>query len=235
MLRHCHLLGEPTNINSDHLVISTLTTFQYRLQKIVSIDGELLGFEVLLDFVAAQRELDNGMLQYTQAINDGRALDNLLNCLLTKKSKINAVKLFINVERMNLCNKMLLRKIVAAARHLYVNYDIELVVEITERNQCGYCADILHGLVFLKKNKVTLAADDYDIYGKDFRIKEINVGLYDYIKVVMPTTPAEATVLNAFVSGRTEKVILEMVEDHQLIRSFQLSPKLYAYQGFAYC
>lgn len=234
MLRNCRLLNESPTYNSDKIIISTLNQFYYRLQKIVSLQGENIGVEVLLDFQRAQNEMSDGLLQYTQAINDGRSLDFLLNILLTKEPKSFAKRIFINVERMNLCNKVLLRKIAAAARRLYVDYDLELVVEITERNPCGYCADILHGLVFLKNNKISLAADDFDVYGGDFRSKEVGIGLYDYIKVCMPTSIEQAKMLNEFIRLRKEKVIIEMVERHEEIINLGVSNRAFGYQGFAY-
>lgn len=234
MLRNCRLLNDSFSIESDKIIISTLTEFNYRLQKIVSLQGDILGFEVLLDFQRAQNEINDGLAQYTSAINDGRSLDFLLNILLTKKPNYFSKRIFINVERMNLCNKTLLRKVAAAARKLCVDYDVELVVEITERNPCGDCADILHGLVFLKRNKVSLAADDFDIYGDDFREKEVDSGIYDYIKVDMPKSISQARKLNEFICNRRERVIVEMVERHEEIFNLGVSNRAFGYQGFAY-
>lgn len=234
MLRHCQLLNGTSSFHSDEILISTLDKFYYRMQRIVSLQGDTIGVEVLLDFQRAQGEIGNGIIEYTRAINDGRSLDFLLNALLKKTLAYSQKKIFINVERMNLCNKVLLRKIATTSRKLYVENDTELVVEITERNPCGYCADILHGLVFLKKNKVYLAVDDFDLYHGDFRNKEVDIGLYDYIKVNIPESIEQARKLNEFVSSRKEKIIIEMVDEHNKIRKLGISNNVFGYQGFAY-
>lgn len=234
MLVKCHLLNEQPTSLSDDLIISTVSEFFFKMQKIVTFGGDVIGYEILLDFQKAQQEMKDGVLVYTQAINDGRSLDYLLNIMLTKKPTVSGKKMFINVERMNLCNKMLLRKIVATARHLQTKYDIDLVVEITERNPCGYCVNVMHGLLYLKKSHVSLAADDFDIYRGDFREKEIDTGLYDFIKVDMPKSQLEAVRLNEFIHKRNENIIVEMVENHEKIMFFGVSGRVYGYQGFAY-
>lgn len=234
MHKYCNLLSA-TFDNFEEISVSTINNFFYKLQKIVSYEREVIGYEVLLDFVKAKRLHPDSIEMYTQAISDGSSLNFLLSSLLaTKTSQLPAgSKLFINVERVNLCNKFILRKIVAASRMLRTMFEVDLVVEITERNSCGYCNSILQGMLFLKKNKIFLAVDDFDIYGDDFRKKEIDTGIYSYIKVVMPRSPAEAAVFNSFILTRSESVILEMVEDHDMISAFELK-KIYGYQGFAY-
>lgn len=232
-MKNCHLFNSLSSTFSDDLIISTSTFFHYRLQKIVARDESVLGYEVLLDFSKADCDLDNPSHQYYKAINDGRALDYLLNSLLTKPLIFFSKKIFINVERINLCNKFLMRKLVAASKALFINNDVELVVEITERNQCGSCNDIIQGLAFLKRNTVSLAADDFDVYNGDFRDKEVLMGLYNYVKVIMPTSPLEASTLNSFITSRKEEVIIEMVEDVNLLNTLKIK-SVYGYQGYAY-
>jgi c-di-GMP-related signal transduction protein len=232
-MKTCHLFDSLSATFSDDQIISTSSHFHYRLQKVVASDERVLGYEVLLDFTKGDCDIDNHTHQYYRAINDGRALDYLLNRLLTKPLIFFSKKIFINVERMNLCNKFLMRKLVAASNELFLRNDVELVVEITERNQCGSCNDITQGLVFLKKNAVLLAADDFDVYNGDFRDKEVNMGFYSYIKVIMPTSPREVSMLNTFIKSRKEEVIIEMVEDAGLLKSLKIEP-VYGYQGYAY-
>lgn len=236
MLRQCRLLnldGNPFNLDERDLILTSETVFFYKFQKIVSYHQNVIGYEILLDFAKAQSLMSDGLIQYTKAINDGSALDYLLSMLMKGNLSVFSTKLFINVERMNLCNKILLRKINLAAKKLLKTNHVELVVEITERNPCGYCVDIMHGLVYLKRCNISLAVDDYDIYGDDFRKKEVNIGLYDFIKVIMPKSSNQAQIFNKFVSNRGENVILEMVEEHDQLKQWQLSVA-YGYQGFAY-
>lgn len=187
----------------------------------------------MLDFSKAQKLMPNGLAEYTKAINDGSALNHILSMLINGNLNILSTKLFINVERMNLCNKVLLRKLNLAAKKFLKTNQVELVLELTERNPCGYCVDIMHGLVYLKRNYILLAIDDFNIYGDDLRRKEVNIELYDFIKVVMPKSASEVIIFNQFVSSRSEKIILEMVEDHHLLARWGLA-LTYGYQGFAY-
>ncbi|MFQ2293909.1 hypothetical protein ACK323_20650 [Aeromonas enteropelogenes] len=232
-MKNCRLFDSLSPVFSDDQVISTSNNFHYRLQKIVACDESVLGYEVLLDFSKVKRDEDQLCHPYYKAINDGRALDYLLNSILTKPMIFFEKKIFINVERINLCNKFLIRKLVAASNLLFLNNDVELVVEITERNQCGNCTDIVQGLNFLKRNTVSLAADDFDIYNGDFRDREVLMGLYDYIKVIMPTSSLEASTLNKFVTSRKEDIIIEMVEDASLLKKLNIK-SVYGYQGYAY-
>lgn len=232
-MRNCHLFDSLSPVFSDDQIVSTSNHFYYRLQKIVAYDESVLGYEVLLDFSKVERNEDQLNHPYHKAINDGRALDFLLNIILTKPMNFFSKKLFINVERMNLCNKFLMRKMVAASNTLFLKNDVELVVEITERNQCGNCNDIVKGLNFLKRNTVSLAADDFDVYNGDFRDREVLMGFYDYIKVIMPTSSLEASMLNSFITSRKEDVIIEMVEDTNLLKKLNIE-SVYGYQGYAY-
>ncbi|WP_421226355.1 hypothetical protein [Aeromonas jandaei] len=223
----------PFYFNARDFTLTSEETFLYRLQKIVSYQQGIIGYEVLLDFAKAQASIPDGLTTYKKAINDGSALNYLLTRLIKDNLKLFGSKLFINVERINLCNKTLLRKINLAAKSLLQTNQVELVVEITERNPCGYCANIMNGLVYLKRSEILLAADDFDIYGDDFRRNEVNIGLYDFIKVIMPKSVTEAMIFNRFVSERSEKIIVEMVEEHHALEQWKLSTA-YGYQGFAY-
>lgn len=91
----------------------------------------------------------------------------------------------------------------------------------------------MDGLVYMKRNGILLAADDFDIYGDDFREKEVGMGLYEFIKVIMPKSTIEATIFNHFASEISGEIILEMVEDHHQLGKWNLAP-VYGYQGFAY-
>lgn len=205
--------------------------FHHHFQKIVLHDGNIIGYEILLDFPKARENITNGFTLYSKALDDGSALDCLLDKLLECDTVLPGKKLFINVERIEICKDYYLRKVVTTAKHLHMYCDVQLVVEVTERNSQLFC---IKGLTYLKESSVALAIDDFDIYNHDVRIDELNTGLYDYIKLVMPKSPAEGIILNEFVEARNEKIILEMVEDKYLLRAFNISMNIHAYQGYAY-
>ncbi len=225
--------NKPFIFDENKPISTSKTEFFYRLQKIVSYQQSVIGYEILLDFSKAQSLMPDGLIKYTEAMNDGRTLNYLLSKLISEKIKIFRKKIFINVERVNLRDKMLLRKINLAAKKLLRTNQIQLIVEITERNPCPNCIDIIYGLVYLKNCNVLLAVDDFDIYAGDFRQDELNIGMYDFIKIIMPKSAAEAITFNDFLSNRNEKIILEMVEEHHRLAQWNLHIA-YGYQGFAY-
>ncbi|MFM4941596.1 EAL domain-containing protein [Aeromonas enteropelogenes] len=212
----------------------SLTKYYFKYERIVSPYGDNLGYEILLDFNKARNEMgDDVVQQYEKAINNGAALEFLIKTLIDNKRWIHAKRLFINIERVYLCNEQLLQKAVILAKNLHLK-GIELVLEITERNPCGKCAKIDVGLQYLKSFGIALAADDFDIYSNDFRFGEVLSGVYDYIKIEVPTNESERKLFNDFIleiSHMSKKVIIEKVEDPTLLNGL-FTP--FGIQGYAY-
>lgn len=207
-------------------IFSSLTYYEVKFEKIVSWHGDLLGYEILLDFDFARRK---GLLEdYKKGILDMSVIEYTLSRLVRSSMVFNPKRLFVNMERSHLCNPHLLRKAVLVSRQLFLN-NVELVLEITERNPCLNCPRILKGLLFLKREGVSLAIDDYNIYDDDFRAPEVLAGLYNYIKIEMPMNELEQRSFNSFslqLAPSCGKVILERVEllddVKQLVRPFGL-------------
>lgn len=208
--------------------------FYYKLQKIVSCDNSLIGYEVLLDFSKAKNCIPNKLTTYYESIDNGTALEYLLYTLLNNQQFLFNTKLFINVERRELCNIFNLIAIIAVSKKLLEMNAIELVVEVTERKSIDSDAVyVISSLNYLKSHNISLAVDDFDIYNDDFRFNEVNLCTYDIIKIRIPQSVDEAIIFNGFVSERKEKIILELVEDRFVIEQFGLT-SVYGYQGFAY-
>ncbi|WP_421204630.1 hypothetical protein [Aeromonas enteropelogenes] len=208
-------------------------TLPLKAQKIISMKNmECLGYEVLLNF---NPDFISSLGGHDKYILNGCALEHTLNYLhKTPKKDSYGKKIFINVDRSNLCNKIFLRKIVALSNTLYHKYDIELVIEITERNLCGFCSSISEGMLFLVQNKISLAADDFDIYNGDFRDSEVNIGMYRYIKIEAPTTATGIAVLNKYIKNNKHRnIILERVEHHHQLE-YIYTDKIFAYQGYLF-
>ncbi|MEL3925741.1 EAL domain-containing protein [Aeromonas enteropelogenes] len=215
-------------------VFSSLTRYDFKFERIVSASGALLGYEILLDFAKAKCSGDIACVaQYEKAIHDTSAIEFAISKLLKAKSTLRVNRLFLNFERMHLCHRQLLAKIALLSKELFVN-NIELVLEITERDVCGNCEQIRYGLSFLKSAGVSLAVDDFDIYNGDFRVAEVLSGLYDYIKVEAPITAAQRTTFNKFATLsflKEKKIIMERIENTAMLRGLVIP---FGLQGYAY-
>ncbi|MFM5429218.1 EAL domain-containing protein [Aeromonas veronii] len=210
------------------------TGYYFKFERIVSPYGGEVGCEILLDFIKA-REVIGGAVkkQYENAIANGFALEVLIKKLIDSKRAMHTPRLFINIERSYLCNENLLKKIAILDKRLHLN-GVELVLEITERNQCGKCAHIDAGLQQLKDLGIALAADDFDIYNGDFRFNEVMSGVYDYIKIEAPTNKLDRKLFNNFIIKTLhlkKKIIIEKVEDSAVLNGL-FTP--FGIQGYAY-
>ncbi|MFM5316185.1 EAL domain-containing protein [Aeromonas veronii] len=196
-------------------IYSSLTSYEIKFEKIVSWHNDILGYEILLDFDHARKNGEGLLAEYKKGMLDSSATEYTLSQLVRVGGMgFNPKRFFVNIERNHLCNPLLLRKAALVSKELFLN-DIELVLEITERNPCGKCIKMLNGLRFLKDSGVSLAVDDYDIYNGDFRTPEVLAGVYDYIKIEMPMNEHERRCFNAFslqFAQERQKIILERVE-----------------------
>lgn len=197
-------------------VHSSLTSYEIKFEKIVSWHNDILGYEILLNFDHARKCGEGILAEYKKGMLDLSVTEYTLSKLMCIDGfGFNSKRFFVNIERNHLCNVQLLRKAALVSKELFLN-NIELVLEITERNPCGKCIKVLNGLHFLKNAGVSLAVDDYDIYNGDFRTPEVLAGVYDYIKIEMPMNEHERQCFNAFSlqfaqQGR-QRIILERVE-----------------------
>lgn len=145
---------------------------KFKYEKIIDRYGSKFGFEVLhknakeidWDNISIHKLNELTLLQ----INEIRIINN------------NDFRYFINIERSQLLNHDFLFLI--AKNISYLNQrGIHIHIEITERNEdinlpySSYLVDI--------KNKYNLSFIADDVSYDDFRLKEINTGLYDCIKI----------------------------------------------------
>ncbi|WP_220771217.1 EAL domain-containing protein, partial [Shewanella sp. MBTL60-007] len=134
----------------------------------------------------------------------------------------------VNMERYNLCDMTLLNEI-CDTNKLLSKHHIQLVIEITERNYCQTCPEVMKGLLFLKHNNVLLAADDFVWWQDDFRCNEVAAGLYGIIKIENPIQWKKYEI-NACVDSRLEvfraaiesmlekqnlKIVIERIENEE--------------------
>ncbi|MFH7524951.1 hypothetical protein AB2J22_03635 [Aeromonas sp. A5] len=232
----CPMLKEHEQFHNTHLhdPFCSQVDYYFKCERIISPYGDEQGCEVLLDFKKAHEIIgEYASFQYEKAIYNGSALEVLIEKLIGCYSALQMERLFVNVERSYLCNRPLLQRAVMLAKKLRLS-GVELVLEITERNLCGKCPKIMSGLRYLKSFDIALAADDFDIYGNDFRLGEVLSGFYDYIKIEMPSNDVERKMFNDFVLERSssrEKIILEKVEDPTMLNGL-FTP--FGVQGYGY-
>ncbi|CAM4449608.1 hypothetical protein [Vibrio agarivorans] len=216
---------------------SKSTLYQYKTQSICDFNGGVLGYELLIDNSSSiEVEIVLGMnvhkdITFSSSANN--LIDRLKDAVINSDFvDLNGKKVFINIERSNLCDITLIARLIEL-KGLLVRYNSALVVEITERNTCGACVRILSGLALLKDNGISLAADDFDVYNGDFREEEVSMGIYDYIKIRAPKTCYEIGKVVSSLEHIKERVILEMVESAEVLKSISyFSSNVYGLQGY---
>ncbi|MEZ9548919.1 MULTISPECIES: hypothetical protein [Vibrio] len=210
-------------------IFSTKVT---RVNNIVGREELIIGAELLIDFNvllghgAEYAEMDDIVCMGEAAHG---AIDNAPQ--ITGKEII-----FINLERSNLCDVKILRRIVTLNERLNLA-GVKLVVEITERNNCGRCCRIVQGLSYLKSCDIKLASDDYNFIGHKLDVYDTELLLfYDYIKLEMPVGEADINRMNEFIEyyGTEKKIVLEKIERNEQLYNVSLD-NVWGLQGFAYC
>ncbi|KIF51629.1 EAL domain-containing protein [Vibrio owensii] len=213
----------------------SLIDINYKLQEIVDIKGNNLGFEVLIDPRTLSRqaaeEVYSTEIKYPHM---SRALVARLDRYINRYSDdFKGKHLFINLERSNLCDKYLLCDIVILKKSLE-ELKANLVVEITERNSCKSCSEIRKGFEFLQKQKVMLAADDYDL-DSDFREKELLSGFYQFLKVEHSTEADHYSKVIELSKKTRTKLIIERVETKAARKKIMKNDvTFWGLQGFLY-
>lgn len=213
------------------------TVFGYKLEPIVNRRGVSIGYECLIDFTDVNVGQKESVLNYE--INSPFLVSNLMTRLLGSLlngrdlNVLRGKKLFINVERSCLCVEMLINEVILF-NSLLQAFDIILVVEITERELsfCSGCPEIKQALLKLDQSGVLLAADDFDIQ-KDFRIKEVGLGVYHYLKVDYSRNENFSRELQKLTSKFPElSIIVERVETNDDVKRICHAKVLM--QGYAF-
>lgn len=210
--------------------------YEFKSQGIYSPQQKLenIGMEILVDF-----ERSNINTQWNIEMILSEASEVLVSKVrrnLSSKqiSNWHNKYIFINLERSNLCNLSLIDHLTTLSQHLRMQH-INLVIEITERNPCGECNSVKAGLEHLHHAGLKLAVDDFELYKGDFRTHEIDQHHFDYIKVDMPRTDVELTLLESFIQTRSEHIIVERIENKEQLKKLEnLSGEIWGYQGYLF-
>lgn len=163
MGRTCHILTEP----SDNVILLGFgllnANLDYKFEEIYSLTGRLIGYEILLSDI---RELKGGL--FSSTIMMDRVHHELK--MSNKLGFLKGLKLFMNFELHELCESRVMRQLVEFNTALDA-LGVELICEITERNNCVPCNKFLNGLQYLTEKGLHLCADDLSIFNYDYRSK----------------------------------------------------------------
>ncbi|MFH0260671.1 hypothetical protein ACPV5U_12970 [Vibrio mediterranei] len=212
--------------------------YQYKMQGIYSASGQCIGYEVLIDQIRSRETLlgPNVHSDLTFSSSANYLLERIKVAVENGRFECDwsGKYIFLNIERSNLCDITLLARLIELNSYL-LEKQIGLVVEMTERNVCGSCVRIIEGLTLLKQNGVVTAADDYDIYKSDFRANELDMNLYEFIKIQSPCSAREVDMLETFAQIRPEKIIMEHVESTSVFKMLVgLNRFFWGYQGYCF-
>uniref|UniRef100_Q0HR83 Diguanylate phosphodiesterase n=1 Tax=Shewanella sp. (strain MR-7) TaxID=60481 RepID=Q0HR83_SHESR len=235
-MNKCYLL-KAKGLN-DSYIYSLKLNFKYQnifmasRKALTNPQDTILGAELLIDFsrmnhAGVCHDILDKIVRFGQAAN--KALD--YTKVLSRKSRV-----FINIERCNLCDIRLLNRIAHISDELFLQ-DIVLVVEITERNFCGRCLRIVEGLSYLKGRGVSLAIDDYDYHNWSPEIHSVELELFfDYIKLEYPSTAKGKLKFDQFIKfySNTKRLVVERVSERTQLESLDCE-KIWGIQGFLLC
>lgn len=239
LMNDCYILKSSFYENTRNLAVELRFKYQNifstkvnSANSIVDKQGSIIGAELLLDFNFL---LGRGASH--SEMNDivclGEAANGAIDCASHFMSK---KVVFINLERSNLCDVRILKRVITLNERLNL-VGVQLVVEITERNYCGRCCRIVQGLTYLKSCDVKLACDDYNFMGYELGVNDAELLLfYDYIKLEVPVGEADINRMNEFIEyyGSDKKIILEKIEENEQLNNVNFD-KIWGLQGFAYC
>lgn len=208
----------------------------YKLQEITNLDGINIGYEILIDAkgfsVAQVDEIYNKGLMFPHSAK--RLMRRIESYIEDGGDILSGKNLFVNLERSHLCDKFLLCDIVILSKKSKKK-DINLIIELTERDICGKCSKIDEGICFLKNNKVLLALDDYEINEDDFRRDELNANVYNFIKVDFLSIKNNLRSIEAILEKYNLKLIVEYIESERDKEWISKNLKItWALQGYLY-
>ncbi|NIY82530.1 EAL domain-containing protein [Vibrio hepatarius] len=208
----------------------------YKIQEINDLKGENIGYEVLINAeglsIRQADEIYNKGLMFPHSTQ--RLIRRLERYVEENSQVLFGKNLFINLERSHLCDKFLLCDIVILSRKA-AHKNVNVIIEITERDTCGKCPEIGTGINFLNKNNVLLALDDYELNKSDFRYKELDTNVYSFIKVDFASLSNHQEQLDELLEKYNLKLIVEYIEsesDRDWVT--QHAPETWALQGYLY-
>ncbi|MCH1929343.1 EAL domain-containing protein [Shewanella sp. A25] len=204
----------------------------FKSQKIYNAKLENVAEEILFNAGAFPAD---GILKYCQLFfSHPTYIEQLVIATRNRAIEAGLDRIFINIEQQTLCDQWSIAQLIQLNNTLK-NHQCELVVEITERMNCGHCQRLEQGLKTLKAANITLALDDYDLqpHGLPFKLD-----YFDIIKVTSPEVKLISQLEKELISNEQlnhKEIVVESIEDkpqlEQLLNGKLDSSKL-SLQGY---
>lgn len=211
---------------------------EYKYQRICSLNGSVLGIELLID--SAKTIVDKDLNVYSEVIDNYRYTLSLLKRIALSldentliNTKLKSINVFINLELEHL-NFIEVLEAVDELNEKLIKVGSRLIIEVTERIPNLSVRTYTYALNFLRSVGVSFAVDDFDIKF-DHRLELVDGGAVDFIKLEWDVTLSDE--IGAFINKNiSSNIILERVEDVSEVKSsLKEFNALWGLQGFYYC
>lgn len=204
----------------------------FKSQKIYNKKMEVIAEELL--FNAGHLPADEILKSCKLFFSYPAYIDNLLIATKNRVLEAKLNRVFINIEQQTLCDQLSIAKFIELNETLK-KYNCELVIEVTERMNCGHCTRLEEGVKTLKFFGVKLALDDYDL-----QPDKLPFGLeyFDIIKIVKPEK-SNIYYFEDYLTNTQEmkckEFVIENIEDSSELKQLfnsRLIEKNVAFQGY---
>ncbi|MFV0596619.1 hypothetical protein [Shewanella sp.] len=225
-MKSCYIIEEWQLFN----INSNCTSF--KSQKIFNQKQQVVAEEIL--FNMGQKSADEVLKSYKLFFSHPLYIDNLINATKNRAVEANLSRVFINIEHQTLCDQWSLAKFIELKK-LLETFQCKLVIEITERMNCGCCDRLTEGLQRLKEAGILLALDDYNMNNEE---QPFPLGIFDIIKIIKPQKSNINAVkehLNSTKAIKNKEIIIENIETKEEIIYFtgnKIVPSKIFYQGY---
>lgn len=204
----------------------------FKSQKIFNKKLEVIAEELLFNagHIPADKILDSCQLFFSHP----SYIDNLIIAVKKRVLEAKLNRVFMNIEQQTLCDKLSIAKFIKLKETL-MKYSCDLVIEITERMNCGYCNKLEEGLKILKNAEITLALDDYDLQPEKL---PFTLEYFEIIKTIKPKKSHTSYFKDYLINAKelkNKEIIIENIEDKteltELLNSSSPAQKI-AFQGY---
>lgn len=204
----------------------------FKSQKIFNDKQQIVAEEIL--FNMGPKSADEVLKSYKLFFSHPLYIDDLINAAKNRAVEVNLSRVFINIEHQTLCDQWSLAKFIELNK-LLETFQCSLVIEITERMNCGNCNRLTEGLLRLKEAGILLALDDYNLNAEK---QPFPLEIFDIIKIIKPQESKINYAINHFNSNKVMKnkeVVIENIETKEELVYFtenKIAPNKILYQGY---
>ncbi len=204
----------------------------FKSQKIFNAQLEVVAEEIL--FNAGSIPADDVLQNCELFFSHPSYIENLILATQYRAKEAHLSRIFINIEQQTLCDQWSIARFIELNQSLKQS-DCELVVEVTERMNCGLCHRLEEGLKLLKQANITLALDDYNLHPDELPFK---LAYFDIIKMLNPPSNEFADFEDYLISDKEishKEFIIESIEKQSQLDQLlncNLAANQLSFQGF---